>query len=100
MQFENTPQLSLRNAFLGLLSGLISGTVCLTLAYLVGVAAIAISLRDFFATLLAAFTVLPLMIILVLLIPTAFICIILGLASGTALSLMSRAASLPATALM
>ena len=85
---------------LGLLSGLISGMVCLVIAYLLGVIVIAIHLRDIFATLLASLTVLPLMIIFVLILPTALICIVLGLASGSVLNLVSRAVSLPALAII
>ncbi len=91
--------LSFRNLFLGLLSGLISGTICFILVYIVGVVAIALNLRDFLATVLASFTVLPLMLIFVLLIPTGIICVLIGFISGTILSLTSRGVSITASAI-
>jgi len=86
--------------FLGVLSGLISGTICFILVYIVGVVAIAVKAEDLLATALAALTVLPLMLIFVLLIPTAIICILIGFTSATLLSLTSRSVSIIAAAVV
>ena len=56
---------SFRRILLGIASGLIGGFLCLILAYVAGVIVVAISLRELFATLLTALTVLPLMLIIV-----------------------------------
>jgi hypothetical protein len=63
---------------LGLASGIIGGLPCLVLAYLVGVVAIALSFHELLPTLLAAVTVLPLMLIIVG-VPVTFV---LGLITG------------------
>jgi hypothetical protein len=70
----------------GVVAGIISSGVVLILAYVAGVVAIAVSLRDFFATLLAAVTVLPLMLLVVFLLPN----LLLGTTVGFLLSLGSR----------
>ena len=51
-------------------------------AYLVGVVTIAVDVREFFPTLLAATTVLPLMLLFTLLVPTLLIGLLVGLAIG------------------
>ena len=81
---------SYRKVALGLVAGIISGIAGLALAYTVGVAVIGIKLRDFFATLLAAFTVLPLMLIFVLLLPTMVISGLVGLVSGVGSNFTNR----------
>lgn len=80
---------SLRNTLRGLTAGLLAALVSLGFAYGVGVAAIAIDLKEFLPTLLAATTVLPLMLFFVLFIPT----IIIGLLVGLALSLAGKGTS-------
>ena len=54
-------------------AGFISAVVGLILAYVAGVVAIAVTLQDFTATLLASVTVLPLMLLFVFLLPELFI---------------------------
>lgn len=59
-------------------------------AYLVGVVTIAADVREFFPTLLAALTVLPLMLLFVLLVPTLAIGLLTGVAIGATASYSSR----------
>jgi len=63
------------------------------LVYFCGVVAIAISLKELFPTLLAALTVLPLMIILILLLPATILSVLIGLLAGTLLNLKNSAVS-------
>ncbi len=74
--------LSFRKLILGGLAGLVSSLVCLLLAYLVGIVATAWNSKEFFATLLTAVTVLPLMLLLVLLPVTIIIAVGLGIFLG------------------
>jgi hypothetical protein len=83
----------LRSLLLGLISGVIGGAVCIILVYLCGTVAIAIQVKELFPTLLAALTVLPLMIILILLLPTTILSLLIGLLAGTVLNLRNSAVS-------
>lgn len=74
----------LRNTLRGLAAGLLAALVGLGLAYLVGVVTIAIDVKEFLPTLLAATTVLPLMLFFTLFIPTIIIGLLVGLAIGLA----------------
>lgn len=73
-------RLSLRATLLGFAAGLLAGLVSLVFAYVVGVVTIAIDLKEFLPTLLAAVTVLPLMLLFTLLVPTIIIALLVGLA--------------------
>jgi hypothetical protein len=75
-----------RYVLLGIAAGAVSSAFVLILPYVVGVVAIAVTLQDFFATLLAALTVLPLMLLLVLLPLT----LLVGTTAGLLLGLCSR----------
>jgi len=77
-----TSKFSFRKPILGGLAGLVSSLVCLLLAYLVGILATAWNSKEFFATLLTALTVLPLMLLLVLLPATIIIAVAVGLFLG------------------
>ncbi|HEY2962045.1 MAG TPA: hypothetical protein VGJ37_06485 [Pyrinomonadaceae bacterium] len=66
----------------GILAGLLSAFVTLILAYFIGVIVIAITTREFFATLLAAAAVWPLIMLFVLLIPTLAIGSLVGFVIG------------------
>jgi hypothetical protein len=70
----------------GMTAGIISAVITLLLAYVVAAAAIAFNTKDLFATLLAAVTVLPLMLLIVFALPD----IIIGLVTGALLALVSR----------
>jgi len=73
----------------GVMAGIISGLAGLVFAYLAGVLAIGFTSRDIFATLLAAATVLPLMLIIVFTLPSVLIGVLIGLLLG-AVSNFSR----------
>jgi hypothetical protein len=81
----------LRRIFLGIASGVLAGICCLIVSYFVGVIGIAISLREALATLLAAVTVLPLMLIIVG-VPVTFV---LGLMTGGLLGTMAALRNRP-----
>ena len=74
--------LSFRRIFLGIAAGLVSAIVGLLLAYLIGIVATAITTRDFFATLLVAFTYLPLMVFFILFFPSIALSLLVGLTLG------------------
>jgi hypothetical protein len=69
---------------------MLSALADLILAYLLGVVVIAVNTREFFATVLAATTVLPLMLLFVLLIPTIVIGLLVGIVIGVAAQIGSR----------
>jgi hypothetical protein len=77
-----TTQFSFRKIFLGIAAGLISALACLILAYIAGVVSTAISTKDFFATLLVGVTYLPLMLLLVLFLPSLGIALVVGVTLG------------------
>jgi hypothetical protein len=79
-----------RRIFVGAGAGLLSGLVCLGAAYVVGVVTIAADVKEFFPTVLAAVTVLPLMLLFVLLVPTLIAGLLTGLTIGVATSYSSR----------
>lgn len=56
--------------------------MCLGVAYVVGVVRIAVDVQEFLPTLLAAVTVLPLMLLFVVLIPTLVIGLLTGVTIG------------------
>ncbi len=68
----------------GVMAGVISGLVGLGFAYVIGIVAISLRLRDLFATFLAAVTVLPLMLIIVCLLPSVMIGAMIGFLLGAA----------------
>ena len=68
-----------RNLLFGLGAGLVTTPIQLLLAYVAGVCATAVQTKELFATILAAATVLPLMLLLVLLLPTLLIAVLTGL---------------------
>jgi len=70
----------LRRIFIGIAAGCVSGILLLLLAYLVGVIAIFVSLREVMPTMLAAVTYFPLMLILVGTLPTAIMAFLIGMA--------------------
>ena len=74
----------------GVLAGLLSALVSLLLAYVVGVIVIAADLKEFFPTLLAAITVLPLMLLFVMLLPSLAIGLLVGVALGIGANFSSR----------
>ena len=74
----------MRKIFLGIAAGLLSALVDLALVYLAGVVVIAITTKELFATVIAATTALPLMLIFVLLAPTIVLGVLVGLAIGVA----------------
>ena len=79
-----------RRIFLGAAAGLLSAFVCIGVAYVVGVVSIAVDLREFFPTLLASVTVLPLMLLFVVLIPTLVIGLLAGVTIGISAGYSSR----------
>ena len=89
-----SPAFSFRKIFLGLLAGLLSALVGLFLVYLTGIMASAISTRDFFTTLLAAVTYLPLMIFFVLFFPSIALSLLVGLTLGLGSNFNKRASGL------
>ena len=74
--------LNIRNSLIGGFAGLLAVPLALLLAYAVGLAAIAVNTRELFATLLSAGTVLPLMLLFVLLLPTLGIALLTGVLLG------------------
>ena len=82
---------------LGFLAGLLSGPLGLVIAYLIGVLLTAYKTREVLATLLVAGTVLPLMLLLVLAIPTMMISILSGLAIALSSKVISRSVLLGGT---
>jgi len=64
--------------------------VCLGIAYVVGVVKIAVDVGEFLPTLLAAVTVLPLMLLFVLLLPTLAIGLLTGVTIGVTANYRSR----------
>jgi hypothetical protein len=83
-------QLSFRKIFLGLAAGLLSTPVGLIFAYIVGVLGTAAKTRDLFATLLTAATFLPIMLALMLAIPTLVVTTLSGLTLGLIANFSSR----------
>ncbi|HEX5834710.1 MAG TPA: hypothetical protein VFY34_12695 [Pyrinomonadaceae bacterium] len=71
-----------RRILLGAAAGLLSALVCVGIAYVVGVVTIAVDVREFLPTLLAAVTVLPLMLLFVVLLPTLVIGLLTGATIG------------------
>ena len=74
----------------GILAGLLSALVSLVLAYVVGVIVIAVDLKEFFPTLLAATTVLPLMLLFVVLLPSLVIGLLVGATIGIGAKFSAR----------
>jgi hypothetical protein len=74
----------------GIGAGLLSALVSCVLAYVVGVSVIAADLKEFFPTLLAAATVLPLMLILFVLLPSLVIGLLVGATIGIGTKFSSR----------
>ena len=68
--------------FLGTVAGLIGSVAGLIVVYVVSVLVIFVKSQDVLATLLAAFTFLPLMLILVLFLPNLILGILIGLVLG------------------
>jgi hypothetical protein len=91
-------QNTIRNIFIGALSGVVGGALCLIIIYLSSVVVIAFKLRDLFATLLAALTVLPLLLLLIVLMPTILMGVTIGLLAATAFSSCKPALSYIVTA--
>ena len=85
-----SPKFSFRKIFLGFAAGLMSVPVGLILAYVVGVVGTALKTRDLFATLLTAATFLPIMLALLLAIPTLVIATLIGLTLGLIANFSSR----------
>jgi len=79
-----------RRIFLGAAAGLLSALVCLGVAYVIGVIYLAIDVGEFFPALLAAVTVLPLMLLFVVLVPTLVIGLLTGVTIGVTASYSSR----------
>ena len=94
-----TTKFRVQNIFLGVLAGLASALICLLLAYLVGVVVTGFSTRELFATLLAAATVLPIVLALVVGPPTLVIGFLTGLTSGI-LANFTRRLIMPCAALI
>ena len=86
-----TGKSAIKRVLLGLASGLLGGICCLILAYFAGLVVIAISLQEMLATLLAAVTVLPLMLIIIG-IPLTFV---LGMMTGGLLGAMAAVRNRP-----
>ena len=78
--------------FLGTVAGLIGSVAGLIVVYVVSVLVIFVKSQDVLATLLAAFTFLPLMLILVLFLPNLILGILIGLVLGAMGSWRSRLA--------
>ena len=81
-----------RKVFLGTVAGLIGSVAGLIVVYVVSVLVIFVKSQDVLATLLAAFTFLPLMLILVLFLPNLILRILIGLVLGAMGSWRSRLA--------
>ena len=75
-----------RRILLGAAAGLLSAFVCVGVAYVVGVVTIAIDVREFLPALLASVTVLPLMLLFVVLIPT----LVIGLLTGVTIAVTAN----------
>lgn len=67
-----------------MLAGLLSALVTLFVTYFVGLVIIAVTIREFFATLLTAVTVWPIMLLFVLLVPTILVGVLVSLTIGLA----------------
>jgi hypothetical protein len=80
----------LRKTFLGAAAGVMSALVGLAVAYVVGVVTIGLDVREVVPTLLAAVTVLPLMLLFVLLVPTLAIAVLTGITIGATANFSSR----------
>ena len=76
--------------FIGIAAGLVSAIITLIVAYVAGVVAIAVTTREFFATVLASLTVWPLMLLFVLLIPTIVVGLLVGVTIAFAAKVSSR----------
>ena len=70
----------------------------LVLAYVVGVAAVAVESREFLPTLLIATSILPLLFLFVLLLPTLVIGLLVGTTMGVTANVSSRVYIIGATA--
>ena len=70
----------MKKLLIGLAAGLLSALVGLVLAYATGVVVIAVHTREFFPALLASITVLPLLLLFVLLLPTLALGLLVGAA--------------------
>jgi len=75
-----------RRILLGAAAGLLSALVSLGVAYLVGVVATALFVKDFWPTVLAATTVLPLLLLFVVLVPS----LVIGLVTGVTIGVTAR----------
>ena len=73
-----------KRILLGAAAGLLSALISLGAAFVVGVVSIAADVRELLPTLLAAVTVLPLMLLFVVLIPTLVIGLLTGVTVGVA----------------
>jgi len=85
-QSLSRPRKSVAKILYGFLAGLLSALVTLIFTYLIGVVVIAVTTREFFATVLASVTVWPLMLLFVLLVPT----VVAGVLVSFTISLASR----------
>jgi len=83
-------QSKIRRVILGFLSGLLSAPVGLAIAYLIGIVLTGFKTREFLPTLLAAATVLPLMLLFVLALPTMMISILTGVVIALTSALTGR----------
>lgn len=75
-----------RRIILGAAAGLLSGLLSLGAAYVVGVVAVALVVKDFWPTVLTATTILPLLLLLVVLVPS----LVIGLLTGVMIGLTAR----------
>lgn len=78
----------------GLAAGFLSVPLGLLVAYVFGVVTIVIQTQELFASLLAAVTVLPLMLLFVLFIPTLIISLLTGLFLGVVPNFTNRSLTL------
>ena len=78
-----------RRILLGAAAGLLSAFVCIGVAYVVGVIKIAFDVKEVLPTLLAAVTVLPLMLLFVLLVPS----LVMGLLTGATIGVTAHYSS-------
>jgi hypothetical protein len=85
-----SPSSGSQKAFLGVAAGAISSIAGLVLAYIGGVLAIGISMQDLFATILAAVTFLPLMLIIVFLLPNLALGVMIGFLLGAGSNYRAR----------
>ena len=79
----------MRRVFLGAAAGLLSAFVCVGIAYVVGIIKIAFDVKEVLPTLLAAVTVLPLMLLFVLLVPS----LVMGLLTGVTIGITAHYSS-------